>query len=83
MYYIGPGAVAELGLGRVRFQPAVVIAPLVCRPIWPGPIADTLAILGGGKYPPLVQGTPVSKAHPPFGPHFFALPFWVYKVIRA
>ncbi len=58
MYDIGPGAAANLGLGRVRFCPAVVIGPpscagkfgppplklpQLCRPIWPGPIAK-----GGG-----------------------------------
>ncbi len=60
MYDIGPGAAADLGLGRVRFRPAVAIAPppcvpanlapppevgpLVCRPIWPGPIAKGVSI---------------------------------------
>ncbi len=49
--YIGYGAAANLGLGRIRFQPTVppcmlanppppkVGSPQLCRPIWPGPIA--------------------------------------------
>ncbi len=32
MYDIGPDAAADLGLGWVRFRPAVVIAPPPCVP---------------------------------------------------
>ncbi len=60
MYDIGPGAAADLGLRRVQFRPAVVIAPPPCVPAnlpppqrWPPPPAVPANLarancLGGG-----------------------------------